>query len=178
VNRFFDSIENSFDRNGNLVYGRLGTDRPHQFKGQFMYRFHTNTTLGLNQRIASGLPMSEEGFVGATVPFFPFGRGNLGRTPVLSQTDLALWQDIRLMRTDLQLGVTVLNLFDQDAVTRVYNNRLTGALPVSTEEFFAGGASNYEGLVAANPDLLDVKFNQPNQYQAPREVRFTVKFIF
>jgi hypothetical protein len=178
VNRFFDSIENSFDRNGNLVYGRLGTDRPHQFKGQFMYRFQTYTTLGLNQRIASGLPMSEEGFVGATVPFFPFGRGNLGRTPVLSQTDLALWQDIRLMRTNLQLGVTVLNLFDQDTVTRVYNNRLTGALPVDTQEFFAGGASNYEALVAANPDLLDVKFNQPNQYQAPREVRFTVKFIF
>jgi hypothetical protein len=177
VNRFFDSIENSFDQNANLVYGRLGTDRPHQFKGQFMYRLPSNTTLGLNQRIASGIPVSEEGYLGATVPFFPLGRGNLGRTPVLSQTDLSLWQDFRMARTNLQLGVTVLNLFDQDTVTRRYRLRLTGALPVSSEEFFANGL-DYAGLVAAHPELHDVKFNQPDQYQAPREVRFTVKFQF
>ena len=82
-----------------------------------------------------------------------------------------------MARTNLQLGVTVLNLFDQDTVTRRYRLRLTGALPVSSEEFFANGL-DYAGLVAAHPELHDVKFNQPDQYQAPREVRFTVKFQF
>lgn len=177
VNRFFDHIENTFDRNGNVVHGRLGTDRPHQFKGQFMYRTNWDMTLGLNQRIASGIPVSEEGYVSATVPFFPYGRGNLGRTPVLSQTDLSLWQNVRLARTNFEVGVTVLNLFDQDTVTRRYSNRLTGALPVTTAQFFAGGW-DYEALVAANPNRQDVKFNQPDQYQAPREVRLTVKFMF
>ena len=175
VNRFFDHIENTFDRNGNPVIGRLGTDRPHQFKGQFIYRTNTNTTLGVNQRIASGIPISEEAFISGTVPFFPFGRGNLGRTPVLSRTDLSVFQDIRLANTSLQLGVTVLNLFDQDTVTRRYNNRTVGNLPINTQTFFAGGW-DYESLLT--PSILDVKFNQPDQFQDPREVRFTVKFQF
>jgi hypothetical protein len=177
VNRFFDHIENTFDRNGDLVYGRLGTDRPHQFKMQAIYRTNWNMTIGLNQRIASGIPISEEGFVAATVPFFPFGRGNLGRTPVLRQSDLSLWQDVRLMRTNFQVGVTVLNLFDQDTVTRRARTRLTGALPVNTLQFFSGGW-DYEALVAATPSNQNVQFNQPDQYQAPREVRLTVKFQF
>jgi hypothetical protein len=178
VNRFFDHIENTFDRFGHPVFGRLGTDRPHQFKGQLIYRTNFNLTMGLNQRIASGIPISEEALVGgSSVPFFPFGRGNLGRTDVLSQTDLSLFQDVRLANTNFQLGVTVLNLFDQDAVTRHYNNRLVTALPLTSSEFFAGGW-DYAALLAADPTALDPKFNQPNQFQAPREIRFTVKFEF
>jgi hypothetical protein len=178
VNRFFDHIENTFDRNGDPVLGRLGTDRPHQFKAQFIYQTNFNLTLGVNQRVQSGIPISEEGNVTASsVPFFPFGRNNLGRTPVLSQTDLSLNQSVRLARTEFQVGVTVLNLFDQDTVTRRYNNRMFGSLPLTTQEFFAGGW-DYNALLAAEPELLDVKFNQADQYQAPREVRFTVKFTF
>jgi hypothetical protein len=175
VNRFFDAIQNSYDLNGQAVFGLLGTDRPHQFKGQFMYRFATNTTLGLNQRIASGIPVSEEASVGADVPFFPFGRGNLGRTPVFSQTDLSLWQDVRMAKTSFQVGVTVLNLFDQDTVTRRYDTRTVGAFDLSNEEFFAGGLDYNALLKTVDPD---VKFNQPNQFQTPREIRFTVKFQF
>jgi hypothetical protein len=177
VNRFFDHIENSFDRNGELVYGRLGTDRPHVFKGQGMYRFNTNTTVAVNQYIGSGIPISEEGFVAAAVGFFPYGRGNLGRTPVLSQTDLSVFQDVRLGNFNLQLGMYLLNLFDQDTVTRHYNQRMVGSLPVTTAQFFAGGW-DYETILRERPNLNDVKFNQPNQYQAPRELRFVVKFTF
>ncbi len=177
VNRFFDHIENTFDRNGNPVFGRLGTDRPHQFKAQFIYQFNWDMTLGLNQRVTSGIPISEEANTGLTVPFFPFGRGNLGRTDVLSQTDLALFKNFRFNRYNVQLGLNVLNLFDQDAVTRVYNERTVGALPLTTEQFFAG-AWDYNRLIAANPQILDVKYNQPDQFQAPREVRVSVKFTF
>lgn len=175
VNRFFDAIQNSYDLNGQAVFGLLGTDRPHQFKGQFMYRFATNTTLGLNQRIASGIPVSEEASVGADVPFFPFGRGNLGRTPVFSQTDMSLWQDVRMAKTSFQVGVTILNLFDQDTVTRRYDTRTVGAFDLSNEEFFAGGLDYNALLKTVDPD---VKFNQANQFQSPREIRFTVKFQF
>jgi len=175
VNRFFDAIQNSYDLNGRAVFGRLGTDRPHQFKGQFLYRFPWNTTLGLNERIASGIPVSEEASVGADVPFFPFGRGNLGRTPAFNQTDLSLWQDVQMGRTGFQVGVTILNLFDQDIVTRRYTTRTVGAFDLSNEEFFAGGL-NYDALLkTVDPD---VKFNQANQWQAPREVRLTLKFQF
>jgi hypothetical protein len=177
VNRFFDHIENTFDRNGDLVYGRLGTDRPHQLKSQFIYQFNWNMSLGINQRIASGIPISEEANMGATVPFFPFGRGNIGRTDVLSQTDMAVYQNFRFSRYTMQVGLTVLNLFDQDAVTRNYRSRTVGSLPLTTEEFFAGGW-DYNALLAANPDILDVKYNQPDEFQPPRQVRLSVKFQF
>lgn len=70
VNRFFDGITMSFDRNGELVYGNLGTDRPNQFKGQFVYGFDWNMMVGLNQYIGQGIPISEEGSA-LFVPFFP-----------------------------------------------------------------------------------------------------------
>jgi hypothetical protein len=178
VNRFFDHIENSFDRNGQAVFGRLGTDRPHSFKGQAIYRFPIDLTLGVNQYIASGIPVSEESFVAAAVGFFPYGRMNLGRTPMLTQTDLSLFQNFRMAHNmTIQLGMTVLNLFDQDTVTRRYNARTVGSVPVSTRQFFAGGW-DYETVLAANPGLYEPRFNQPDQFQAPREVRFTMKFTF
>ena len=177
VNRFFDHIENTFDRNGDPVFGRLGTDRPHQLKAAVIYRFRSDTTLGVNQRIASGIPVSGEANVAATVPFFPFGRGNLGRTPVFSQTDLEVNQDFRFSRYAVNLSLTVLNLFDQDTVTRRYRSQTVGSLPLSTTAFFAGNW-DYDALLAANPSLLDVKFNQPDQYQAPRQMRVAVKFQF
>ncbi|HLA76055.1 MAG TPA: TonB-dependent receptor [Vicinamibacteria bacterium] len=177
VNRFFDHIENSFDRNADLVYGPLGTDRPHQFKAQFIYETKWDMNVSVNQYVGSGIPISEEAFVGAAIPFFPYGRDNLARTDTLSQTDLSIFQDFKLGRFDLQLGVTVLNLLDQNAVTRRYNNRTSGSVPVTTDQFFAGGW-DYEALLAANPNLLDVKFNQPDQYQDPRAVRFSVRFQF
>jgi hypothetical protein len=179
VNRFFDAIENQFDRDAKLVFGRLGTDRPHQFKAQFMYRFPFDLTMGVNQRIASGIPMSEEAAVPGGIPFFPYGRGSMGRTDTLIDTDLSLFQDIRLMGRTVQLGVTVLNLFDRDAVTRLDNTRMfgTSTIDVTQAEFFTG-AYDYEGQFTADPSIQDPKFGQPNQFQAPRQVRFSVKFTF
>lgn len=180
VNRFFDQIVMNYDKNKNLVEGRLGTDRPHQFKAQVLYRFPTQTTVGLNQRIASGIPMSEEFQIAGGYPFFPNGRGNLGRTPTYSQTDLSLIQDIRFGgERAFTFQVTVLNLFDQDTVTRIDNTAYAGTatLPIDTHAFFNTNW-NYEALLAANPASVDPKFRQPNQYQGPREVRLTVKFTF
>ncbi|HEY0875044.1 MAG TPA: TonB-dependent receptor [Vicinamibacterales bacterium] len=179
VNRFFDQIVMTFDKNGNPVLGRLGTDRPHQFKAQVMYRLPSQTTIGLNQRIASGIPVSEEFQISGGYPFFPNGRGNMGRTPVLSNTDLSIFQDIPFGGQAVQLQLTVLNLFDQDTVTRYDNTRFAGSstLPITTQEFF-NTSWNYESILAADPSLVDPKFNQANQWQAPREVRFTVKFTF
>ena len=50
-------------------------------------------------------------------------------------------------------------------------------LPITTDTFFNGNW-DYESTIAANASRQDVKFNQPNQFQAPREVRLTVKFTF
>lgn len=177
VNRFFDHIENSFDRFGRPVEGPLGTDRPHRFSAQFIYQFPWKMTVSLNQYAASGIPVSEEAFVGANVPFFPYGRDNLKRTDFLTQTDLGIFQNFKFGAFDLQLGVTVLNLFDEKNVTRRVNDRTVGSLPLTTTQFFAGGW-DYEALLAANPQLRNELFNMPDQYQAPREVRLSAKVSF
>ena len=179
VNRFFDQITMTFDKNQNLVYGRLGTDRPHQLKAQLMYRMPWKTTVGLNQRVASGIPISEEFQTVGGYPFFPNGRGNLGRTPTFSQSDLTLTQDIPFGGQAFQFQVTVLNLFDQDTVTRLDNDRYAGTstLPVNTNEFFNTNW-DYEALLAANPASIDPKYRLANQFQAPREIRLAVKFNF
>jgi hypothetical protein len=176
VNRYFDHLEDTFDRNGDRVEGRLGTDRPHAFKGQFMYQFGWNMTASINQYIGTGIPVTEQAFVGANIPFFPYGRVSEGRTDTLVATDLSVFQNFKFGKMDLQVGLTVLNLFDQDSVTRRYNNRTVGSVPVSTDQFFAG--FDYEGLVAANPNIQDVKFNQADQFQAPRSLRLSVRLQF
>ena len=179
VNRFFDQVTMAYDKDGNLVYGRLGTDRPHQFKAQLMYRTPWLMTVGLNQRIASGIPLSEEHQISGGYPFFPNGRGNMGRTPVLSTTDLSLFQDVPVFGNAFQLQLTVLNLFDQDTVTRRDNTRYFGSatLPLNTAQFF-NTDWDYEALLAANPSIVDPKFGQANQYLAPRQIRLTAKFTF
>ncbi len=177
VNRFFDHIENSFDRFGRPVEGPLGTDRPHRFSAQFIYQLPWRMTVSINQYAASGIPISEEAYVGASVPFFPYGRDNLKRTEFLTQTDLGIFQNFKLGNFDLQFGVTVLNLFDEKNVTRRINDRTVGSLPLTTRQFFAGGW-DYEALLAANPTLRNELFNLPDQYQAPREIRLSAKFSF
>jgi hypothetical protein len=179
VNRFFDQIVMLYDKNQQLVEGRLGTDRPHQLKAQLMYRFPWNMTMGLNQRVASGIPMSEEFQIQGGYPFFPNGRNNLGRTPVYSNTDLSLLQSVRLGGQAVEFQVTVLNLFDQDTVTRIDNTGFRGSstVPVGTNAFF-NSDWNYDAYLAANPSAVDPKFRLANQWQAPREVRLTVKFQF
>jgi hypothetical protein len=179
VNRFFDQIVMLYDKNQQLVYGRLGTDRPHQLKAQFMYRFPFELTVGLNQRVASGIPMSEEFQISGGYPFFPNGRGNLGRTPVYTNTDLSLAQALPFGGQAFEVQLTVLNLFDRDAETRVDNTRFFGSatLPVNTNAFF-NNPLDYDAHLAANPSKVDPKFGLANQWQAPREVRLTVKFQF
>lgn len=96
---------------------------------------------------------------------------------MFSQTDLSLFQDIRLAGTNVQLGLTVLNLWDQDTVTRLDNTRMVASLPITLDQFFNTGF-DYEGILAGDPSLVDPKFRQANQFQAPREVRLTLKFEF
>ncbi|MFZ5788499.1 MAG: TonB-dependent receptor, partial [Acidobacteriota bacterium] len=130
VSRLFDTIQNMFDVNGDLVYGRLATDRPHQFKAQVMYRFPFNLTVGVNQYVGSGTPISEEATVPISTPFLPYGRGSLGRTPTLTQTDLSLFQDFKLLGLDWQFGVTVLNLWDEDTVVQRWPSRVNSDLAI------------------------------------------------
>lgn len=178
VSRLFDTITSMYDANGDHVYGELATNRTHQLGAQLLYAFDFGLSIGATQYIGSGTPISEI----ATVPvhsfFYPLGRGNLGETDWLTQTDLSLWQKFNFSKVTFSVGLTVLNLFDEDTATRVWSTRTIQDLGVTDADFAAGGF-DYEAEVAAlGPEGLDAKYNKEDTFQAPRELRLNFRFEF
>ncbi len=147
VSRAFDLPYYYFDNTGSQknVLGLLGTDRPHTFKFFGSYDMKSklgNSTFGLNQIAYSGTPDSST-IIYLSAPTFPYGRGDLGRTPVLTQTDLSFSHTYSITeRMKAKFDLNVINLFNQAAViSRVTQMNRSGAisssaLPVS--QFFAG----------------------------------------
>jgi len=161
VSRAFDLPYYYFDASGSQTpaTGPLATDRPHALKVFAYYTIKSglgNTNIGVNQVFLSGTPDSTS-VIYLSAPTFPYGRGDLGRTPAYSQTDLTLTHSFKLTKgTQLRLEANVRNLFDQSTViSRVTQINRSGAisaarLPLST--FFSGyDVNNYIG--AANPSV-------------------------
>ena len=157
--------------------------RTHQFKTQFIYQFPFGTSLGLNEYVASGIPVTRE------ISIFPpnnytiqyLGRGSDGRTPVFSQTDLVVQHAFKFMGgRSMQLSLNVLNLFNQDAVTNrfVQYMRTDGVTP--SEALFYTGAQSLESLLTtqASQFTRDPRFLMDNGYQSPIQARVGVKFVF
>ena len=177
VNRFFDGLQNTFDQNANPVYGKLGTDRPHQFKAQLLYALPWGTFVGLNQQISSGTPSSTEYDVAPGLPFFPFGRGDLGRTDTFTQTDLNLAHTFTFGADyGFELSLNVTNVFDEENIIAVNNGGVDQSLPLSDAEFFAG--FNADQVIATEGIPRNDLFNMPNRFQGRRRVRLGAKFTF
>jgi outer membrane receptor protein involved in Fe transport len=178
VERFFDGLYMSFDQKGNPVYGVLGTDRPHYFKAQATYQLPWGTGIGVNYDLASGTPQSST-ITFKSVPFFPYGRGDMGRTPVFSNTDLSIYHRLRLHgRSELVLYLNVFNLFDQDTVTRLATSRYRDQLPGLTDSSFFQGFDE-AAIVAANGKVRpDPRFGLADQFRGARSMRVQAKISF
>jgi hypothetical protein len=178
VNRFFDGQYMSFDQTGKALTGDLGTDRPHQFEIQGAYQMPWGTQVGAYYVIGSGLPQSQQVTIFG-VPVFNLGRGNMGRTPTFSQTDLNVMQDVRFFgHTRVTLEANITNLFDQDIVTGVFATPYRDAIPVaSPAAFFAG--FDADAIARATPSIRpDPRFGLANAWQGERTVRVAAKFRF
>jgi hypothetical protein len=181
VGRTFDYPLMAFNQTGNPEYGPLGTDRPHQFKAQFAYTAPFGTTVGVNQYVESGVPVTREArFIpGNNFPLQYLGRGSDGRTDVFSQTDLQLQHEFRLNGSQrLTVLLNVLNLFDRDAaVNKFVTQTASGqALTVSEADFYRG--IDTESLIQAQHLVLDPRFLMANGFQDPRSLRVGAKWSF
>jgi hypothetical protein len=178
VTRLFDGLVMAFAPGGEALFGRLNTDRPHQFKFSGVYQFPTRTTLGGVFRAASGIPITRQVNMISSLPVFYEGRLSDGRTPWLTVTDLSLQQDIPLPgnRVSAQFDLNVLNLFDQKGVTDVWRVETRQNLPVPLETFFAG--FDVQQRIAARNILRDPRFLQDSNWQAAREIRVGLKLMF
>ena len=190
VNRYYDNTVMSYDASGKAVYGPLQTDRPHTFKLSGVYDFKWGTILGANWFIESGIPQSTA-FRFSGFPVFPYGRNDLGRTPVLSQLDLSVTQEFRLLgHSRVQLQANIDNVFDQDTWTNFfltttqgpspYRDSLTVANPPALSLYGATGRydlqqriNGYAGTMRPNPF-----FETPNVFQGRREMRLQARITF
>lgn len=189
TNRLFDYVHNSFDMNGNAVYGDLNTDRPHQIDAQFIYEFGWGTSVGLNQYYGSGTPVSTQVSYNA-VPFFAYGRGDAGRTEALTRTDLLISHPFKIGNYGLELSVNVLNLFDEEAVLLVDPNLSNGDLCGPQDPACDGSQDYFFGNTPMNPASIPADEANPyykkanatgstaDPYQTRRTIRLGLKFTF
>lgn len=179
VNRFFDGINMSFDQNAQLVFGRLATDRPHQFKINGFYQTPWHTSFGIVSSLASGTPISRQVNMVSSLPVLYLGRNSDGRLPWLSQTDLSITQSIRLPGAGnkrIELALNVLNLFDQDIAVNRFAAETRQNIPISDAAFFQG--FDVQQLIQQRNITRDPRFLQDSAFQAPRSIRLGAKFSF
>jgi hypothetical protein len=121
ISRSFDLPTYYFDSTGSQrnVYGRLATDRPHVFKifawQERSSRFGTTTIGGTQVAMSGGLDSTTVNYL--TAPTYPFGRGDMGRMPTFTQTDVSVSHQIRFSeRLSMKLEANATNLLNQAAV--------------------------------------------------------------
>jgi hypothetical protein len=199
VTRSWDLDELMFDSHGNFQEGKLATDRPHVFKVYGSYNFDFGTNVGFNFFAGSGTPVSKVVFTRFGVGPFVDGRGSLGRTPFLSNTNLFASHDIKLGGKGkvARLELNVINLFDQkqarhiiDFVNRVgANGRSLSSSRINTAGVDLTQGYDYNALLARTPDaakpasanasgFADPRFGMPDQWNPGRTARLSVRFIF
>jgi hypothetical protein len=180
VGRLFDYPAMMFQDGGTPALGPLATDRPNQFKAQFIYQFGFGTSVGLNEYVASGLPVSREIGILPTsnYPVNYLGRGSDGRTPVFSQSDMFVQHSFRLGDKNLQLSLNVLNLFNQDTAISKYSTYQKTNGVIIDERLFYLGQQTIASQIAPQNIVKDPRFLMNNSFQAPILARFGVKFTF
>jgi hypothetical protein len=200
VSRAFDLPFIGFTARGEKDNGRLQTDRPHVFNiyGAYIYDWlgsrSNSTEISAFQTITSGQPQTTTIYGASTVtPQIFLGRGDLGRSPVFSQTDFNVTHRFRMgeeQRITLAFDVNVLNLFDQATVTGIYTTMNPSSAPVNAASLGLSQVNYANGItggtllnrmlarIASQPDRSDVRYRQPFLYQSPRIVRFGFRVLF
>ncbi len=200
VSRAFDLPFIGFTATGEKDNGRLQTDRPHVFNIYGAYIFNwmdsksNSTEISGFQTITSGQPQTTTIYGASTVtPQIFLGRGDLGRSPVFTQTDLNFTHRYRFAsenRVTLAFDFNLLNAFDQATVTGIYTTMNPSTAPVNAAALGLSNvayANGYTGgtllpailaRIASSPDRSDLRYRQPFLYQNPRTVRFGFRLLF
>ena len=181
-----------YDSKGHLnPLGRLATDRPNVFKLYGSYAFPTGTEIGLSFYGGSGTPLTT--VVNTLDQYYPMvnGRGDMGRTPFLTKTDLLVSHEFKAPHDKkLRLEFQVLNLFNQKTPTHIFSFLNKGApgggseipqdaIDMSNVNLQAG--YDYRAMILATPDgaaAFDPRYGKPDLWQPGLQGQFSARFIF
>jgi hypothetical protein len=187
VNRYFDLPWIGIDESGKLSEGLLATDRPHTFKffGAYLLKSRVGgTTFSPNIQLFSGAPLTTQINAISSVPVYPYGRGDLGRTPVFFNSDFNVMHDFKPFTQNetlkLRFEFTIFNLFN----SRIVNNKdQTLIHPDDGQLTFAHETDIFKGfntkaLMATDGDRVNPTYNLASGWQGPRSCRIQLSFFF
>jgi hypothetical protein len=187
ANRNWDLDENMWDAHGNLdPRGPLPTDRPHVLKLYGSYMTPFGTQVGLNLFAGSGTPLTTYLNTLNQLQAFVNGRGDMGRTPVLSYTDLLLAHEFRVPTSGQRFRVelNLLNLFNQKTARHRFNH-LNRPLRASTAVNLAPAnlaqGYDYDALIAATSDgadAYDPRYGLEDLFSDGTSGHLLVKWLF
>ena len=189
----WDLDEVLFDSNGHLdVAGPLPMDRTHALKFTGGYAHDWNrlgtTDVGTCFYLASGTPLSTRVNTTQRLSVFVNGRGDMGRTPIRSYTDLNVGHTIGVAEGQtLRIELTMLNVFNQQTALHRFEHlnrgaggsRDSSAIELGSVNLFEG--YDYDALIAASPDAtnaFDPRYGMDDFFQEGFEGRFGIKWTF
>ncbi len=187
ANRYFDLDEALWDAHGNVgLLGRLPTDRPHVFKFYGSYSFPFGTEIGGYYRIMSGTPVTTQVVSVNSIPVYVEGRGNLGRTPVFSQTDLMVAHEVKTGESQkVRFEFNFANLFNQKTsqftFDRYNREELYDSVGIDLSETDLSKGFDWKSMAIATPagaDALDPRYKKAAIFSPGFSGRFLVKYIF
>jgi hypothetical protein len=170
--RFFDMWHLAFDKSLNPIDGPLATDRPHAFKAYGSYAFPFGLTFGLVANAYSGTPVTEEWVVDSD-GYYPFNRGNLGRTPFIFFTNAYFEYGIELGgRMGLKFNLNVDNLFNARTAQRIFATRYRYNMSPGDAALLS------RDWQPAADEVLDPRFGMGFNFLPPISGRLGVRFVF
>lgn len=177
VERYFDSWFMTYTEDGQDHTGPLPTDRSFQFKVYGAYSWDFGLTVGFNAYAMTGTPVQTEVYLNGMQGWYPYGRGNLGRTPFLWAVDGYLEYNLKLSdKYTLQFNVNVSNLTNNEIAQRIHQLYNEGVIYVDEQIIFDG--FDAVGEVQARGAKLDPQFKMERNYLASLAARIGVKLMF
>jgi hypothetical protein len=172
LERYFDLWHLAYTKDLEKQDGPMPTDRTHIFKFYGAYSLPFGLTLGGVVNAMSGTPITEEWTVEAN-GYYPFNRGNMGRTPFLWFVNAYAEYNLNLGgRYRLQFNLNIDNLFNVDIARRTWSRLTRGRVTVTNDD-----------LISKTWDLpvdflRDPRFEQPLEFYPPISARIGVKLVF
>jgi Carboxypeptidase regulatory-like domain/TonB-dependent Receptor Plug Domain len=187
--RAWDLDELMFDSKGNLdILGRLPSDRPHVVKLYGSYNFTFGTEIGAFFNASSGTPITTYAFTTDRIGMRVNGRGDLGRTPFLSQTDMVVSHTLNITENKkIRFEFNMTNLFNQKTARHIFNcvnfdcvnGQVASGMNVAGVNLFQG--FDYNALISASSDgqaAFDPRYKKEDLFNPGFQGRFGVKLTF
>jgi hypothetical protein len=199
ASRYYDLDYLQYDAHGNIGnYGLLASDRPNEFKlyGSYelpwknlMHRDFGTTEIGGFFLGENGAPQSTQVSSTDNAPVYVNGRGDLGRSPAIFQTDLVIAHTVRIgEKKSIRFEFNAQNVFNQKTAQLLYtyyNRYRTNSSELNYKNIRFDQPYDYKALIGQTSDALiqpygaiDPRFGKQDLFRPGFQGRLGVKFTF